>query len=94
MYNNAIYVTSKDKMPTVPHWAIVGYKTIREEVGQNEWYDQQVVEYQAYLSEEDWKKEITERMKRPCNCGAAHQFSAFAVNPAAIETTFSVTVKV
>lgn len=74
IYNNAIFVTSADKMPSGEHWAIVEFSSFtvpgdeRSRTAPGHGYpehQQTTVEYRAYLTREDFEAEMQERAARP-----------------------------
>jgi hypothetical protein len=93
LYNNAIFVSTFDKMPKDPHFAIIKYSTVStpsyDEGGPDG--SQSIVEYQAYMDENDWKAAITELMVP--KYGSVCKFTAIRVNPATIIPEFKVTIK-
>lgn len=97
--NNAIRVTSSDKMPKVDHWAIITYDTIytpgdeRSRTHPGHGYpasSDSVACYAAYLDEEDWKKSINE-LTFP-SYGSPKQFTAIVVK--LVKITKSVSVEI
>lgn len=97
--SNAIFVSNKDQMPKVEHWAIFKFSKIhipgdeRSRTHPGHGYpasDEPVVEYYAYLNKADWEEDVK---KLAGLAFPTEQFMAAKVNPAEVKTTFTVTVE-
>lgn len=89
-------VTNKDRMPRGPHWAIVTYSSVYHAADQRSIdcpghgypaYSEEVVKYQAFENEDDWKEQIREYKARN------ETFTAMKVIPAKITTEINVDVE-
>lgn len=87
LYNNAIFVHTKDQMPKGAHWAIIKFGRIhipgdeRSRTHPGHGYperDEPNLTYQAYLDEEDWKTAVTELIGEK----SGTSWTAMRVNPA------------
>lgn len=70
MTYGGIFVTSKSKMPTEPHYAIVEFSSIhipgdeRSRTNPGHGYpahSESVVNYRAFTDKEEWEKEVKEK---------------------------------
>lgn len=89
-------VTNKARMPKGPHWAIVTYGSVYHEGDQRSIdnpghgypaYSEEIVNYQAFENEDDWKEQIRDYTIRK------ETFSAMHVNPAKITTEVNVEIQ-
>ena len=89
-------VTNKKRMPKGPHWAIVTYGSIHHSADQRSIdnpghgypaYSEEIVKYQAFEVEDDWKEQIREYTAR------RETFTAMKVLPAKITTEINVEIK-
>jgi hypothetical protein len=98
--NNAIYCSDPSKVPKGPHWAIIQGESMyipgdeRSRTNPGHGYPattKHYVSYKAFLSEEDWNKEVQE-LAAP-KFGSPKPFVAMYVVPATISTKVVVEVK-
>ena len=89
-------VTNQRNMIKEPHWAIVTYSSIYHSADQRSIdspghgypaYSEEVVKYQAFENEDDWKEQIRDYTARK------ETFSAMKVIPARITTEINVDVE-
>ncbi len=88
-------ITNKAQMLNDPHWAIVTYDSVHHAADQRSIdcpghgypaYSEEVVKYQSFINEADWKEQIREYTAR------RESFSAMRVIPAKISTEIKVDV--
>jgi hypothetical protein len=93
-------ITSNDKMPKGPHWAIVTFDSVWIEGDERSrthpghgypGHTESVVRYQAFTDEAEWKREVAE-LANP-RFGSPKPFMAAHVTPAKITTTVNVSVE-
>lgn len=94
------YIDSLDRIPNVPHWAIITTSSIYIEGDERSRthpghgypaHTETTIQYQAFTNEAEWRAKVIE-MSTPTAWSGPKQFRAMKVIPAAIET--SITVKV
>ena len=94
------FVKSKEDIPEEPHWAIFKFSSIhipgdeRSRTHPGHGYpahSQSVVEYQAYLTEEKWKKAI-EELENP-KYGSKESYVAARIIPATVTPHVTVHIK-
>jgi len=99
MYNNAIFVGSKDQIPDKQHFAILIFDSIvipgdeRSKSHPGRGYSehtQTTISYRAYLKEEDWKAAIREMEGKVFG---NHNYVALRVNPAKIIPKFDIEIQ-
>ena len=99
LYHNAIFVSTKDQMPKVEHWAIFKFSTIhipgdeRSRTNPGHGYpasNEPIVKYEAYLNKADWEEAVKALAGKAF---PSEQFVAARVNPAEIRTVHTVVVK-
>lgn len=99
MGEKSTFVSTHDKMPKGPHWAIVKYESRYIEGDQRsrdcpghgypastEYY----VSYRAFTDEEEWKNEVA-KLANP-KFGRQEPFTAMHVVPATVTTSVNVAI--
>ena len=88
-------ITNRRKMPTGPHWAVVTYDSVYHAGDQRSIdhpghgypaYSEEIVKYQAFTDEEEWKETIRDYEARNIT------YSAMKVLPAKITTDINVEI--
>ncbi len=93
------FVSTSDKMPKGPHWAIITFDSMyvegdeRSRTNPGHGYPahtKEFVSYQAFTDESEWKKAV-ERLANP-KFGRPEPFTAMHVVPATVTTSVNVSV--
>ena len=97
--HNAIFVSKKEDMPKVEHWAIFEFSTIhipgdeRSRTNPGHGYpaeDRPFVSYKAYLAEADWEKAVEELASKVF---PSAPFVAAKIVPAEVQTVTKIVIK-
>ena len=80
-----LYVSTLDKMPKEPHWAIIEQSSHDDGYGGTSTH----VTYEAYLTEEKWLRQIQYREEQKSH----RDYRAIRVNPASVDIKTVVSVK-
>jgi hypothetical protein len=95
------YVSTHDKMPKNPHWAIITFESMwiegdeRSRTNPGHGYpghSENYVSYRAFTDEAEWKREVAE-LAAP-KYGSPKPYMAAYVTPAKVATVVNVTVDV